>query len=115
MANRQERTLQVAEHVVALLERHGIPSAVIGAIALAVHYYPRQTEDFDLAININPFPRLRQLDEVLRGEGFETDLSYPDAEDPLGGVLRVSGEDFETIELVNFQNPWPGAKDNTSL
>ncbi|WP_375756127.1 hypothetical protein [Corallococcus exercitus] len=101
--------------MVGLLEQHGIPAAVIGAIALAVHYYPRQTEDFDLAININPFPRFRQLDEALRAEGFETDLSYPDAEDPLGGVLRVSGEDFETIEIVNFQNPWPGAKDNTSL
>ncbi|CAM4203193.1 nucleotidyltransferase family protein [Corallococcus exiguus] len=113
--NRQERTLQIAERVVGLLEQHGISAAVIGAIALAVHYYPRQTEDFDLAININPFPRFRQLDEVLRAEGFETDLSYPDAEDPLGGVLRVSGEDFETIEIVNFQNPWPGAKDNTTL
>ncbi|TSC27664.1 nucleotidyltransferase family protein [Corallococcus sp. Z5C101001] len=114
-ANRQERTLEVAEHVVGVLEQHGIHAAVIGAIALAVHYYPRQTEDFDLAININPFPRFRQLDEVLRQEGFETDLSYPDADDPLGGVLRVSGADFETIEIVNFQNPWPGAKDNTLL
>ncbi|NNB93730.1 hypothetical protein HI113_07380 [Corallococcus exiguus] len=97
-ANRQERTIQIAERVVGLLEQHGISAAVIGAIALAVHYYPRQTEDFDLAININPFPRLRQLDEILRKEGFETELSYPDAEDPLGGVLRVSGGDFETIE-----------------
>ncbi|NNC02480.1 hypothetical protein HJC10_06385 [Corallococcus exiguus] len=46
-ANRQERTIQIAERVVGLLEQHGISAAVIGAIALAVHYYPRQTEDFD--------------------------------------------------------------------
>lgn len=113
--NRQERTLEVAERVAQILRQQGIPSAVIGAMALAVHLYPRHTEDFDLAININPFPTLRRLEEVLRAEGFEAELTAPDADDPLGGVLRVTGEDFERIEVVNFQNPWPGAKDATVL
>ncbi|PTL82953.1 hypothetical protein DAT35_13070 [Vitiosangium sp. GDMCC 1.1324] len=89
--------------------------AVIGAAALAVHLYPRYTEDFDLAINTEPFPTLRRVEEALRGEGFEARLEAPDPEDALGGVLRVTGDDFEPIEVVNFYNPWPGARDASVL
>lgn len=115
MSNRQERTIQVAERVVEVLKQHDVEAAVIGAAAMAVHLYPRYTEDFDLAININPFPTLHRVEEGLRNEGFTTELSTPDADDPLGGVLRVTGDDFEPIEVVNFQNPWPGARDCTVL
>jgi hypothetical protein len=97
--SREERTLQVAERVVELLRQHEIQSAVIGAMAMAVHLYPRYTEDFDLAININPFPTMRRLEETLRQEGFEARFDAPDPDDALGGVLRVSGEEFETIEV----------------
>ncbi|WP_257453558.1 nucleotidyl transferase AbiEii/AbiGii toxin family protein [Archangium lipolyticum] len=98
-----------------VLAQHAVPSAVIGAVALAVHLYPRYTEDFDLAINTNPFPTLRRVEEALLREGFEARFDAPDADDALGGVLRVMGDDFEPIEVVNFQNPWPGARDCTVL
>ncbi|WP_146209688.1 nucleotidyltransferase family protein [Vitiosangium sp. GDMCC 1.1324] len=113
--NRQERTLEVADRVAEILRQHEVQVAVIGAAALAVHLYPRYTEDFDLAINTEPFPTLRRVEEALRGEGFEARLEAPDPEDALGGVLRVTGDDFEPIEVVNFYNPWPGARDASVL
>lgn len=115
MVGRQERTIEVAERIVELLKQNEVQAAVIGAAALAVHLYPRYTEDFDLGINVNPFPKLRRIEEVLTKEGLVVELDFPDADDPLGGVLRVMGDDFERIEVVNFQNPWPGSHDATGL
>lgn len=112
---RQERTIEVAERVVSILRQHQVDAAVIGAAAMAVHLYPRYTEDFDLAINTELFPKLRWVKEALQKEGFEAQLDAPDADDALGGVLRVTGDDFEPIEVVNFQNPWPGSRDCTVL
>ncbi len=110
-SERAKRTVAVAEQVVRILQQHEIPAAVIGAVALAAHGYPRATRDFDLATNVDPFPTFRRLEEVLRREGFEV----PDADDSLGGVLRVKGDNFERVEVVNFYNPWPGARDGTVL
>ena len=82
---------------------------------MAAHNYVRETEDLDLAININPFPTLRRIEETLLAAGFEVELNFPDKDDSLGGVVRVTGDDFDPIEVVNFQNPWPGARDATVL
>ena len=30
----------------------------------------------------------------------------PDPDDPLGGVLTVTGDDFDAVQVVNFYNPW---------
>ncbi|AKJ07820.1 Hypothetical protein AA314_09446 [Archangium gephyra] len=30
-------------------------------------------------------------------------------------MLRVTGDDFDLVEVVNFQNPWPGSRDCTVL
>lgn len=103
----EHRTLVAAEKVAEILERMGIASAVIGAVAMAAHRYPRSTEDLDLAIGIDP----RRLDEIasgLRLEGFAAEVSEPDGNDPLGGVLRVSAEGADPIEIVNFCNPPAG-------
>ena len=113
--DRPERTIEVAERVAEVLRQHEIEAAVIGAAALAVHLYPRYTEDFDLAINTDPFPKLRWVQDSLQKEGFEVRFDAPDADDALGGVLRVMGDDFEPIEVVNFYNPWPGARDASVL
>lgn len=83
-------------------------------MALAVHKYPRATDDFDLATNTDPFRQLNEVAERLRARGFEVELVTPDAEDPLGGVLNVTGPDFNLVQVVNFANPFrsvrtPGA------
>lgn len=38
-------TLGAAERTVELLRAHGVDAVVIGGMALAVHNYPRDTED----------------------------------------------------------------------
>ncbi|MBI4916670.1 MAG: hypothetical protein HY825_12555 [Acidobacteria bacterium] len=101
-----DRTLDVAAGVARILEDLGVPSALIGAAALAVHGYPRATEDVDLAVATDPFSTLaaarRRIEEDL---GVAASLVTPDADDPLGGVLTVTGEGFDPVQVVNFLNP----------
>ena len=100
-----DRTIATAVRVAEVLHQHEVDAVVIGAIALAVHGYPRATSDIDLAVNTNPFESLREVQRTLRGEGFHTELILPDDTDPLGGVLTVTGTDIDAIQVVNFYNP----------
>ena len=109
MSGRTKRTLEVARKVAERAAELDIETAVIGAVALAVHGYPRATMDIDLACWTDPFTKLRELKEELERDGYETTLFEPDREDPLGGVLTVSGDDFGPVQVVNFCNPLSGA------
>jgi hypothetical protein len=104
-----ERTLQVAGEVAALLAERGAPVAVIGAVALAVRGYPRATADLDLATLVDPFKVLTAVAEELGRRGHQADLSLPDADDPLGGVLTVLTEGADPVQIVNYFNPWTGS------
>jgi hypothetical protein len=97
-------TLVAARRIAEILDREGIASALIGAVALAVYGYPRSTDDLDLAVGVDPH-RLGDLASTLDREGFTAEVSEPDAADPLGGVLRVRAEGIDRIEIVNFCNP----------
>jgi len=99
--------VRLAERVAAVAGQMGIPTALIGATALAAHNYVRATADIDLASAVDPFRELRRLREALEAEGLHAELNLPDAEDGLGGVLRVRAQvdDDELVELVNFHNP----------
>ena len=108
MTEPSDKTLAVAERIAQAARELGLETAVIGAIALAVHGYPRATEDLDLAIYTDPFTTLRELSNKLDALGFHAELRLPDAEDPLGGVLTVTGDDFDTIQLINYCNPLTG-------
>jgi hypothetical protein len=102
----------LAERVAVVARGLGIETALIGAAAFAFHRYVRATKDIDLASDVNPFEKLPLLEAALRQEGFRTRLVKPDADDPLGGSLRVwtaiddDGEPVEPVELVNFDNPY---------
>lgn len=104
----EERTLDLARQVTELLSNHGARSAVIGAVALAVRGYPRATEDLDLATLVDPIKVLPSIAEELRRRGYEVDVSLPDAEDSLGGVLTVRAEGADPVQVVNYFNPWTG-------
>ena len=108
---RADRTLAIAAEVSAILESLGIPSALIGAAALAVHGYPRATMDLNLAVSTDPFTSLREAaTRIERQLGLPVAQTTPDAEDPLGGVLSVAGPEFELVQVVNFLNPLSGAR-----
>ena len=108
--DRTERTLSVAQAIAASLLDGGAESAVIGAIALAFHGYVRATQDVDLATHVDPQAVLRGLERTFQQQGYATQLILPDAEDPLGRVLSVTGEDFDAVQVVNFYNPWTAAR-----
>jgi hypothetical protein len=103
--------LDLAERVADAARELGIETALIGAIAMAVHMYIRGTSDVDLATNVSSPSDLRRLQEKLEALGLKTELRLPDEEDPLGGVLEVwQHEDdealpIEPVEVVNFLNP----------
>jgi hypothetical protein len=98
-----ETTLRVAERVAEVLRAHQIDSIVIGGMALAVHKYPRDTDDFDLAVATPP-ATLRSVAQDLRGEGWEVELREPDGDDPLGGVIDIQAPDADLVQVVNFDN-----------
>jgi hypothetical protein len=97
--------LQAAEKILAVLAQHHIDAVVIGAVALAAHHYVRQTEDLDLGVNAD-VPALRAVVRSLHEVGFEAELREPDGEDPLGGVIDVSGS-FGLVQIVSFSGRFP--------
>lgn len=103
---RDKRTLDVAQHVVAVLKAHDVDSAVIGGMALAAHNYPRGTADFDLATDTEPFTTLKAVADKLRQDGYAVEFCEPEAGDPLGGALRITGDDFDQVHVVNYRNPY---------
>ena len=97
--------LSAAEQVVAILERHRVDAVVIGAIALAAYHYVRQTNDVDLGVNAD-VSTLRVVLKSLRQAGFTAELREPDAADPLGGVIDVTGA-FGQLQIVSFAGRFP--------
>lgn len=105
MKDKAQKTLDVAVRVSALLQQNHIKCMVIGAAALAVHGYARQSVDLDLATYIHPFEKFKEIAEILRQEGYTVEFFTPDSDDPLGGVMNITGSDFEPVQIVNFFNP----------
>lgn len=102
-----EQTLRVASDVAEVLRQHGRATVVIGAMALAVHGYARDTVDFDLAVAAPP-EELDRVAESLRARGYEVDVRRPEPDDPLGGVLDVRSPGADLVQVVNFSNPPAG-------
>lgn len=105
-----EAILRVAEEVVGLLHQHEIDAVVIGAVALAAYHYVRQTEDIDLGVNAD-LSSLRRVLDTLVNAGFSAELREPDSDDPLGGVIDVSGS-FGLLQIVNFGGRFPAVIDD---
>ena len=103
--NDSEAILHAAEEVVGILNRHRIDAVVIGAVALAAYHYVRQTEDIDLGVNAD-LPMLRMLTAAIRQAGFTAELREPDDDDPLGGVIDVSGS-FGLLQIISYADRFP--------
>jgi hypothetical protein len=102
--------LDAAEEVVSILKQHRIDAIVIGAVALAAHHYIRQTEDVDLGINAN-VRAMRAVRQSLQELGFTAEFREPDGEDPLGGVIDVSGS-FGLVQIISFADRFPDVIDD---
>jgi hypothetical protein len=89
----------------AILRQHRLDAVVIGAVALAAHQYVRQTEDIDLGIS-SDLATMRAVANSLREAGYTVALREPDADDPLGGVIDVTGP-FGLLQIVNYGERFP--------
>lgn len=105
-----EAILDAAEAVIGILKRHRVDAVVIGAIALAAHRYVRQTNDIDLGVNAK-LPTMRAVTESLRHAGFNAELREPDDDDPLGGVIDVSGT-FGLLQIISYADRFPAVIDD---
>ncbi len=100
-----EANIEAAEQVAEMLARHGVEAVVIGAVAMAAHHYIRETRDLDLGVNAT-LPQLRAVAQELTSRGFTVELREPGYDDPLGGVLDVSGS-FGLVQVVSFESTFP--------
>ncbi len=97
--------LTAAEQVAGILERHRVGAVVIGAVALAAYHYVRQTHDVDIGVNAD-VPTLRNILISLQHAGFSAELREPDLDDPLGGVIDITG-DFGLLQVISFAGRFP--------
>jgi hypothetical protein len=99
--------LLAAENISAILAENGSPSLVIGAVALAAHHYIRFTHDLDLAVDAD-VKLMRKHTETLSHAGYDVVFFEPNIDDPLGGVINVSGR-FGLVQIISFADRFPAA------
>ncbi len=92
--------LTLATELANELSSQGIEPLLIGAAALAVHGYPRLTEDLDFGVAIPP-GELRALANTLAALDRHVELSEPGANDPLGGVITITRAGCLPVQIVN--------------
>lgn len=70
-----------------------------------MHGYVRATRDLDLGVAVIAFDSLRRATDELRSHGYEVEVSRPSPDDPLGGIVTVSGAGFDPVRIVNLRAP----------
>lgn len=97
--------LAFAERIARILGENSIDAVLVGAAAMAAHGYVRSTEDIDFGTAVETWPVMSRLPEKLAGAGLRSEFFPPEPEDPLGGVVRIAGEDGSSVDVINFYNP----------
>jgi hypothetical protein len=85
--------------VVEILRREKVDYAVIGAFALTVHGVVRATTDVDALLFTKP-GRLAKLARPFERAGFDTELRTAEADDPVDGMLVLSDDFGNRVELL---------------
>ncbi len=86
-----------------ILNSHGIQYALCGGLAVAVHGFPRATQDIDFLVQED---NLRQIISLLEENGYNIPAGrIPfdaglDTEMILYRISRISGEELLTVDLV---------------
>jgi hypothetical protein len=89
--------------IAAALEDAGIPYALVGAAALAVHGVSRSTLDQDLLVTDR-----RALDPGLWRAlgGVAVDVRRGDSDDPLAGVIRFTADGQRDVDIIVGRHAW---------
>jgi len=85
--------------VVEILRREKFDYAVIGAFALSVLGVVRATMNVDALLFAEP-ARLAKLEKKFKQEGFGTELRTAEADDPVSGMLVLSDDLGNHVELL---------------
>ncbi len=91
--------------VVQLLTDQQVAHAVIGAAALAAHGVARSTYDIDL-LTTDSRVLTTDLWEPLRADDVAVDIRRGDADDPLGGVVRLDAPGERPVDIVLGKHGW---------
>jgi hypothetical protein len=92
------------DFIVNHLDRSGVPFALIGAAALALHGVSRSTLDIDLLVTDR-----RVLDASFWADlpqSITRDIRRAGADDPLAGVVRLSATDERDVDIVIGRGTW---------
>jgi len=108
--HKSQTLLDAAEEVAQILHEHQIGVVVIGAAAMAAHHYVRLTHDIDLGVHAS-IQQLRIITDALMKADFRAELREPDGQDPLGGVIDVTGS-FGLVQIISFADRFPAVIDD---
>lgn len=97
--------MTVFERVCGMLNESGIAHALIGASALAARGVARSTYDIDL-LTTNGQVLEPGLWKSLSSDGFHVDIRRGDADDPLGGVVRVETSGERPVDVILGKLAW---------
>jgi len=97
--------MNLLERVVAVLDGSGTPCALIGAAALAAAGVARSTFDVDL-LTTDPLVLRPSLWAGLRAEGISVEIRHADADDPLGGVVRIEAPAERPVDVIVGKHAW---------
>lgn len=97
--------LDLAGQVSASLAARGVPHAMIGAGALAVHGISRSTFDLDLLVVDRSILRADAWSE-LAARGVSVEARTGDDADPLAGVVRLSAPGQRSVDVVVGRHAW---------
>jgi hypothetical protein len=87
-----------------LLDRVGVPHALIGAAALALRGVSRSTADVDL-LCVDTATLRREVWADFDGRGLLVRILQGDSDDPLAGSVRV-GQGSEIVDVVVGRYAW---------
>ncbi len=91
--------------VLRLLEERGVPTALVGGMALAVHGVSRASFDFDFLCRD---PRLLEPGAwtPLRKDGATVEIRRGDRHDPFVGLVRLSAGDQADVRVLVGLRRW---------
>jgi hypothetical protein len=99
-------SVSLLEQVTAALDRADVRYALAGAGALAVHGIARSTFDLDLFTTNTAALNPETWSAFLPGSGVQLDIRRGDADDPLGGVVRLGAAGQRDVDVVVGRWPW---------
>lgn len=103
-----DHRLTLLGRVHALLSQAGIPHALIGAAALALHGVSRSTHDVDL-LATDPSCLTPSLWASPDSAQVQVEIRRGDADDPLAGVVRFTTPSEGPVDLVVGRARWQAA------